>query len=775
MEETPEGSETRMQKVVVKIGQGKCIPQELDRLLGSYSDDLPPAAPPHASHSNIYHVIVGRTLQRCYHQEGGTWALYWDEGLFNVDPGWWLAETGSQFGEKALLWASGEKCAVPKDGWQMRGFLGTDYQEIPLKIDGVPCEELQLQKKDQSCIKEPFSTAYNAALEAAKKMERSLADAEKAQQYCKSAESEDWLSKFGETCRALCEEVFFPCVVSSASSAESAVRLAYLSARSHMEAIDKLLAENEELRAWKALVEPELEVLNAPFWKNPSARKVVHAFAGQCAATFKASVFMAWVADFREEKMQKADAKRREEMKTAGKKAAMALAGTDSTAFLNATFQAWKQMIAERKVLLAEEAKARELEKAWNAVKDAQQEATKQAAMQAGMALLGNNTKALLTIMFSSWVKARMMRLQQALADARESAKEKAMKAGMALMGNCEAALLVGTFSAWVQARMLSKQEAFQAAQDAAKESAKAAAFQAGMALLGNNTKALMTGAFAAWTRAKRMALAEMLEEARKTAKESSMKAGMALLGNNEAAIIRASFSAWARARALAHEEAVAAAREAAMQSKNTACLRAAMALFKNNEQALVQGIFAAWVRARTLADKDAMKEMVGFADEASLSVGRMEAELQAAEEALEAARDEIQALKEKARVPERMKAELEEARKQIENLMVSREKAHHLLEDVAEGKLNSYSKTRLREVLMSPDSYPSVRASRLMQSFASDNSASKPKTERKGSIDSLEFPRKRTSLSGSIDSASSGKRTPSAPSFFFPRLLSAP
>eukprot|EP00930_Biecheleria_cincta_P027144 TRINITY_DN1906_c0_g1_i3.p1 TRINITY_DN1906_c0_g1~~TRINITY_DN1906_c0_g1_i3.p1 ORF type:complete len:2122 (+),score=553.44 TRINITY_DN1906_c0_g1_i3:716-7081(+) len=98
---------------------------------------MPAAEAPYPSLSNGFQAVAGRPLQRRYHQEGGSWALYWDEGMLGVDPGWWLGEPGAQFGARALLWAAGLPSGakqVPRQGWQVRGYFGASYQAIPIEV-----------------------------------------------------------------------------------------------------------------------------------------------------------------------------------------------------------------------------------------------------------------------------------------------------------------------------------------------------------------------------------------------------------------------------------------------------------------------------------------------------------------------------------------------------------------------------------------------------------------------------------------------------------------
>eukprot|EP00931_Biecheleriopsis_adriatica_P007795 TRINITY_DN109049_c0_g1_i1.p1 TRINITY_DN109049_c0_g1~~TRINITY_DN109049_c0_g1_i1.p1 ORF type:complete len:468 (+),score=108.36 TRINITY_DN109049_c0_g1_i1:285-1688(+) len=300
-------------------------------------------------------------------------------------------------------------------------------------------------------------------------------------------------------------------------------------------------------------------------------------------------------------------------------------------------------------------------------------------------------------------------------------------------------------------------QEKLCQASDAVQKSARQAAMMAAMSLTEGydkaDGKALVALLFRSWRNVQHQErhlaeqdslLMQTRREVRDVAKSAAMRAGMALVGRSIESLAALAFSAWLQSLRLslkeammqAKKEANEAAKALAHQRREARAIRASVAscLLGSIPIAFLQGAFASWQRACKLEQQDKFRELVQFADEASLTVGSLEAQLTMSEaarveaeealqktseelsairesemakdlnfreieltQALQRSEEELAMLRESSRFEPDLRAELAEAQKQVEALTLAQEKTNQVLSDWADGKFSYGSQSRLR------------------------------------------------------------------------------
>eukprot|EP00931_Biecheleriopsis_adriatica_P054638 TRINITY_DN32173_c0_g1_i1.p1 TRINITY_DN32173_c0_g1~~TRINITY_DN32173_c0_g1_i1.p1 ORF type:complete len:892 (+),score=137.47 TRINITY_DN32173_c0_g1_i1:361-2676(+) len=290
--------------------------------------------------------------------------------------------------------------------------------------------------------------------------------------------------------------------------------------------------------------------------------------------------------------------------------------------------------------------------------------------------------------------------------------------------------------------------------------------------ILERDSRNLCSDIFHGWVQMHRTAKRKKKREA------TAMRTAMRLMRDNDSSRLAAVFRCWERhQKASACDKAREFAAEATRAQKlmtqkakavrdtaRAVVARAAMVIGRQRDADSISCAFAAWLQARNLSLKEAFQNVVHsvgeaakethigrekfttltqFADEASLSVGRLCAELQAsqtkhrqAEVALQEMKDEADRSKSevlKLRDGEQqLQANLAESQLQLENIAVLKQKIHKVLTDWANGKFNSYSASRLREVLQHPEKYmnsPTPPRSLRVRSRTPPASPARPRT----------------------------------------------
>eukprot|EP00930_Biecheleria_cincta_P071115 TRINITY_DN58657_c0_g1_i1.p1 TRINITY_DN58657_c0_g1~~TRINITY_DN58657_c0_g1_i1.p1 ORF type:complete len:592 (+),score=111.27 TRINITY_DN58657_c0_g1_i1:61-1836(+) len=504
---------------MLEISAEGSLPTHLRHALGVYSAQIPDAELPYQTHANIYHVIALRELQRCYHQEGGSWALYWDEGVLGADPGWWLAETGNKFGVNGLLWAAGTRHEVPEQGWQLRSELGI-YEDMPLRVRSLDVSHKH--EPNQACVS-TFLPAREFHIEKAEEVKREqraaagrlaaaallgghaqglLAAIFSAWSWAQRREAqqrmEDRLqllktkSSEKETARAAAVQQAALGLLGSNDEAMMAVfwsawaRATYLGMLERVKTTNGKSPETDAgccMGLWKVVVEAcfglqalhdklEVErkrndVTERQFSEfmgtlSKGARTAMSLLAGSSYKKLLLDTYSAWVQLHREFQFRKTDEVKRERVAAAGRNAAAALLRGHTRGLLAASFSAWSreqrrgaQQLTEDRLQLLQ-------------AKSAEREIARAAAMQqAALGLLGNNGEAMLAVVWSAWVRARhlgMLDRTKAVDAARKSAASAfAHRAATAMLGCGRQAMLAELFSAWVRASYLQTMQRMQA------------------------------------------------------------------------------------------------------------------------------------------------------------------------------------------------------------------------------------------------------------------------------------------------------------------------
>jgi len=435
-------------------------------------------------------------------------------------------------------------------------------------------------------------------------------------------------------------------------------------------------------------------------------------------AALLTSVFAAWLRAGKMDVQEELSRERRtsnafaEAAKAAGMAAAMSLMGRSDEALITGAFGAWVQAHKSsiREALSAYRAQVREAEKA--------------AKMKAAMTLFSNCNTVLQSTTFSAWV--RVYELARGEATAKKQAEalgavqaELQKKAAAMMLGNCDSGLLSCCFYGWLRVLRLAKDAALAAAL-AAGEAARAAALKSAARLMVHGDSGIVATAFGGWMRAHEKFVQEKMAASYSKNKEMILEVAAAAgsFGGGDSSILPLIFSAWLRALKISASDALQAAQEAALSAKLEKS-QASLKLLLGSSTAVLGSTFSAWQRAMRMSMQEEMATAQATNKEASASVSELKAKLGETESHLLKLEKEMRMHRAQERNFEKMRSEFGEVNARAEALNLSKLKAHKLLQDIADGKMNAYRGERYRQILLNPDSYAILGASRLLSNSA--------------------------------------------------------